>query len=100
MDRLPAISASAVDDALLRGLADADATFDRWRRRRRRAVEAVVVAGLGCWAASRFGLPRIGWATILFVVCGLAALSLALLERRARRRRERIAARVPAEWRP
>ena len=99
MDRLPAISASAVDDVLLRGLADADATLDRWRRRRRRAVEVVVVAGVGCWAAARFGLPRVAWPTILFVVCGLAALALALVERRAKRRRERIAARVPAEWR-
>jgi len=98
MDRLPARSASAVDN-LLHSLADADATRDRWRRRRRRAVEAVVVAGVGCWAATRFGLPRSGWPPILFVVCGLTALSLALVERRAARRRERIAARMPAEWR-
>jgi len=99
MDRLPAITPSAADDDLLRSLADADATFDRWRRRRRRAVEAVVVAGVVCWAASRFGLPRVVGPTILFVVCGLAALALALVERRAKRRRERIAARMPAEWR-
>ena len=99
MDRLPARSENAVDE-LLRSLADADVTLDRRRRRRRWAVDAVVVAGLACWTASRFGLPRIGAATILFVVCGLAALSLALVERRARRRRERIAARVPAEQWP
>ena len=99
MDRLPTRASSAADE-LLRSLADAGATLDRRRRQRQRAVEAVVVAGIGCWAASRFGLPRIGVATILFVVCGLAALSLSLVERRARRRRDELAARVAAEQWP
>jgi len=96
MDRL-FVASPPVSDDLLRRLADADRSVSRWARRRRRSVELTVIAGALCWAATRLALPKSGFETILFVVCGVTAISLALVERRARRERERLAGDLPAE---
>ena len=80
------------DDERLAGLEDAERTLARWRRARRLWVELTASAGVLVWAAAGLGLPKRGVQTILFGVCGVVAASVAELERRARRRRERLAA--------
>ncbi len=97
MDRLFATPLPVVTDELLRRLADADRSVARWARRRRRSVEITVVAGLSCWAAQRLALPKTGGETILFLVCSVAAIGIAVVERRVRHARERLAARLAAE---